>query len=165
MAVQDKGSGKLGSAYQYVEIPDLRNGRLALSNIFVTNHDTASDSNLQPSEGRTSIRAALGTYSPGECIHYAAVIYNAKYSQERPPDLESNVVLYREGTEIFRSKAERVAVSGVNDFKRIPLRGELPLDAATKPGDYVLQLQVWDKQVNGNQNRTSQALIFEVPTE
>jgi VWFA-related protein len=163
VAVQDKGSGKLGSAYQYVEIPDLKNGHLALSNIFVTNHDTDADSNLHPSEEHASIRAALGTYSPGECIHYAAVIYNAKYGQEKPPDLESNVVLYREGAEIFRSKAEKVAMSGVNDLKRIPLRGELFLDAMTKPGDYVLQLQIWDKQVNGNQNRASQTLSFEVP--
>jgi VWFA-related protein len=163
VAVQDKGSGKLGSAYQYVEIPDLKNGHLALSNIFVTNHDKAADTNLQPSEGRTGIRAALGIYSPGECIQYAAVIYNAKFSQERPADLESNVVLYREGAEIFRSKAEKVALSDVHDFKRIPLKGELFLDAATKPGDYVLRLQIWDKQVNGNQNRASQTLSFEVP--
>jgi hypothetical protein len=36
-AVWDPMSGKMGSAYQYIEIPDLKKNRLALSNIFIIN--------------------------------------------------------------------------------------------------------------------------------
>jgi VWFA-related protein len=165
-AVQDRRSGKLGSAYQYIEIPDLKNGRLALSNIFLSNHDKhAPPAVVQTSRGRPVRNAALGSYLPGECIEYAAVIYNAKYKQQQPPDLESNVVLYREGVEVLRSKPQRVALNGVSDFRRIPLSGKLFLDTTTKPGEYELQLQIWDNQANGNQNFASRALSFEIPAE
>ena len=38
-AVRDQVSGKAGSAYQFIDIPNLKKNRLSLSNIFIMNRD------------------------------------------------------------------------------------------------------------------------------
>lgn len=75
-----------------------------------------------------------------------AVIYNATTETGAAPGLESQVVLYRNGSEVFRSRPESVDYDGASNFKRIPISKELLLDSAMEPGDYVLQLLITDKR-------------------
>ncbi len=56
------------------------------------------------------------------------------------------LILYRNGSEVFRDSPETIDLSGSKDFKRIKIQKELALDSTLQPGDYVLQLPVRDKQ-------------------
>jgi hypothetical protein len=148
-AVKDQRSGKIGSAYQFIEIPDVKNGRLSLSNLFIINRDenlpwvasTAQDESqkqLSPDlklDPRKS--PALRSFLPGESIEFAAIIYNA----DKNKTLVSQLVLYREGKELYRSELEPVDLNRVSDLNRIPIRKNLLLDNSANPGDYIMQLQ------------------------
>jgi VWFA-related protein len=174
VAVKDSGSGKIGSAYQFIEIPDLKKRRLTLSNIFFVNRDE----NLPwawsttPEEYQKQFypdlrydprkSPALRNFLPDESIEYAAVIYNADTDKEQKPNLESQVTLFKDGKEIYRSEPAAVDLGGVNDFNRIPIRKKLTPNTSLQPGDYALLLQVKETQAKGKGRIAKQALDFKV---
>ncbi len=173
-AVKDNASGAMGSAYQFVEIPDLQKDSLALSSIIILNREDdaawiqsadaeQSQKPSAPSPQAAGRSQALRSYLPGESFEYMAVIYNAKSGDGRPPTLESQSVLFRNGEEIFRSKSELVDISGVKDIQRIPIRKKLQLDNTLKPGEYALQLLITDKRGKEKAEPAMQVLDFQIP--
>lgn len=175
VAVKDAASGKVGSAHQYVEIPDLKKDRLALSNMFlVGRNDNAawirsgimedpSQTWVKPVLRRETNRSpALRSFLPGESLEYMAVVYNAKHRKNEAPDLESQLVLHKDGLEFFRSEAQKLALTGVSNFDRIPIRGKMLLGGVLDQGDYALQLLVKDNKKKGKHGLTSQSLTFEI---
>jgi VWFA-related protein len=173
VAARDQATGAMGSAYQFIEIPDLKKKILGLSSIFIINNDEDASLFLPATKGELPDPAssstgvvgksqALRSYLPGESFEYMTVIYNAKNKKKIPPDLESQTVLYRNGEELHRSAVEAIDLSGVTDFERIPIRRKLKLENALQPGDYVLQLLIKDKQAKEKESRAAQALQFEV---
>jgi hypothetical protein len=174
VAVGDPVTGKMGSAYQYIEIPDLKKNHLSLSSIFVINRgeDLPWADSKTPEEFRKLLypelrrdprkSPALRSYLPGENVECAAIIYNAKSGKEQKPELESQFILYNNGNEVFRGKSEPVDVGNVSDFKRIPIKIKLRLGDVITAGDYVLLLQVKDKQAKEKVSLATQALDFKV---
>ena len=182
-AVKDQVSGAVGSAYQFIEIPDLKKRRLSLSNIFAINRgEDASwvrsgmteepDNRFYPILTRDENKSpALRRFLPGESFEYVAVVYNAKYNakakEKQPPELELQVVLFRNGREVYRTEPEAVNLQGLSDFARIPVRKRMTFGKGMEPGEYILQLRVRDKQAKKKYSLASQALGFEVvrPTD
>jgi hypothetical protein len=173
VAARDLATSAMGSAYQFIEIPDLKKKGLALSSIFIINKEEDASwllpatkkehpDLIDSSTGVVEKSQALRSYLPGESFEYMTVIYNAKNKKAIPPDLESQVVLYRNGEELNRSTVEAIDLNGVADFKRIPIRRKFKLETTLQPGDYVLQLLITDKQAKEKENRAAQALQFEV---
>ncbi len=171
-AVRDPVSGKTGSAYQYIEIPDLNKHRLSLSNMFVINReeDLPWAASGRPEDFRKLLypdlrldprkSPALRSYLPGETFECVAMIYNAKANKGQKPDLASQFILYGNGNELFKSEPEAVDLSKVSNFKRIPIKIKLHLKESFPPGDYVLLLQVKDNLADKKHNLASQALDF-----
>jgi len=177
VAVKDQVSGKVGSAYQFVNIPDLKKGRLALSNIFVVNdaNDAAwiqsgarkenSPNYFNPVLSRDESRSpALRSYLPGDHFEYMSVIYNAKHEKEAAPELESQFVLFKDGTELTKSELQPLDMGSAENPNRIPVRRRLLLGNSLESGDYVLQLLVRDNQRNKKSGLASQSLSFEIPS-
>jgi VWFA-related protein len=173
VAVRDMFSEAKGSAYQFIEIPDLKEDRLALSSLYIIASEEdaswirsmASDEFPQSSDAskRITLRSpARKDFLPGDSFEYMTVIYNAKTKKENPPELESQVVLYRDGVEIHKGEPEAIDLSSVNDFKRIPIRKKLKIENSMLPGDYVLQFLVNDNQAKERQSLTAQTLSFRV---
>jgi VWFA-related protein len=175
-AVRDMQSGKVGSAYQFVEIPDLQKKKaLALSNIFMINRDEdiawlRSTSSKEITEGTFSPvlqkednrSPALRSYKAGDNFKYMAVIYNAESEKGSRPELELQSVLYKDGSELFRSAPKPVDLNGSSSFARIPILQKLTLGTDLKEGDYVLQLIATDKQKSKKNSLASQTLSFEI---
>ena len=174
VAVKDHYSGKIGSAYQFIEIPDLKKHRLSLSSVFVLNPDEdaswiqtgkvdQSKIQLEPNMLRESgMSPALRSYLPGESFEYAAIIYNAATGKGTAPDLEYRYVLFRNGNELYKSEPRAVNLRGLGDFRRIPIQQRVTLDPVVMPGDYALLLQVRDKQAKEKHSITTQTLDFTV---
>jgi VWFA-related protein len=173
MAVKDQVTGAIGSAYQLIEISDLKKERLNLSSIFVVNRDEDvswilstetrdARENSSTSQSTISRSQALRRYLPGEGFEYMSIIYNAKSKEGTLPDLESHFVLYRNGDVLYTSPAELVNLGGISDFKRIPIRKKLQLESTLQPGDYILQLVVTDKKTDKKNRDATQVLPFEV---
>ncbi len=174
VAVRDIASNKVGSAYQYIDIPDLKKRRLALSDLFVINrkedgswiHNGIPEENLKvllsPILSKDELRnPALRNYSPGDGFEYIAAIYNAKSDKNEPPDLESQYILYRNGVELLRSDPVPLDLSGTSEFARLPVRKRLLLGDSMEEGDYVIQLVVKDKKA-GKKGITGQSLSFQI---
>jgi VWFA-related protein len=168
-AVKDEGSGKIGSAYQYLEIPNLKNNNLSLSNIFLitreedapwARHEIPGQSQrvLYPDAKMDPRRSpAIRSFLPGETFDYAAMIYNAGLQKENKTNLTSQYMLIRDGEVLFTSEFENVDLSGVSDLARIPIRKHFVLENSIEPGDYVLLLIIKNKN-----NFARQALDFTV---
>jgi hypothetical protein len=177
VAVKDQVSGKVGSAYQFVDIPDLKKGNLALSNLFVINNadDAAwiqsgaakenAPNYFNPVLRRDESRSpALRSYLPGDHFEYMSVIYNAKHEKEAAPELESQFVLFKDGTELTKSELQPLDMSSAENPTRIPVRRRLLLGDSLESGDYVLQLLVRDNQRNKKSGLASQTLSFGIPS-
>lgn len=176
-AVRDVLSGKMGSAYQYIDIPDLKKNRLSLSDIFIVSRPedlpwVVSDT---PEEYRTMLypdlrrdprkSPALKSYVPGESLECVTLIYNAKSEKGQKPDLESQFILWGNGKEVFKSGPEEVVLGSINDFKRIPLKIRVRLTDSIPQGEYMLQLFVRDKNAKKDRDLATQVLDFKVASK
>jgi len=155
VAVKDEGSGKHGSAYQFIEVPDLKEDRLTLSDIFFTR-----------GQGDKTIidgaQSALKLYRPGETIRYRTEIYNASVKKGKSPELEYQYVLYKDGIEMLQSGPLKVDTSNTRDYRQIVLSRELSLVDSLEPGTYELQLEVRDKLVKEKDGIATRWMTFEI---
>lgn len=173
VAIKDQVSGAIGSAYEFLEIPDLKKGVLSLSSIVVLNNREDADwVRSATSEGSKPIPdqsvpliargQALRKYRAGESFEYMATVYNAKTNAGTLPDLESQVVLFGDGRELFTTEAEPVRLDTPHNVQKIPIRKNLLLQETLPPGDYVLKLQVRDRREKGRNRVAEQLLQFEI---
>ena len=173
MAAVDQFSGAKGSAYQFIEVPDLKKKKLALSSLYVISGEedaawirsiSAGESSGPSQSPQPAIykNPADNSYLPGDSFEYMAVVYNAKTKKDNPPDLQCRVVLYRDGIEVLKSGEETIDTGAAGDFKRIPVRRKLQLEPSLQPGDYVLQFLVTDNNAKKKENLAAQTLSFRI---
>jgi VWFA-related protein len=150
VAVGDAGSQRLGSASQFIEIRDLRSGRLALSGI-VLNPKVLGESG-----------PAVRRFKAGDRVSYELEIYNARAGNNvRSLSLETRIQLFHDGRLV--SEQNPGAVSEVpEDSNRLVMSGEFALARDTAPGDYVLLVTVTDNLASPRRNAARQWIDFEV---
>ena len=117
MAVRDVSSGRTGSARQFVEVPDLANGQLALGGILIREANSGTDE-----DPRTG--PAVRQFRLGSTIEYEYPLYNGR------ADLEVQARVYRDGTEVWASKPAAVGSSQGN--------GRLDPGTVSQSGQYTL---------------------------
>jgi VWFA-related protein len=168
IAVRDSASLQIGSASQFVEVPDVAKGRLALSSI------TLRDATGAPAPSAADATAApaapenpLGTpadrsFVPGEPVLYALQILNARTDANHHPQLEVEERVFRDGVQINASTPHPADTAPQGDPAHLLAAGEFRLGTAMKPGDYVLQLIVTDKLADPEYRAVSQWMDFEV---
>ena len=176
IAVKDKESTKTGSAYQFLDIPDLGKKGLNLSNIFmVTSVDDLNwirpDATKEIAEGvffpmfqEEGVKSpALRTYASGDKLQTLALLYNADAKAIGRSEIETQTILYKDGAELQRGASTPLKVDKVENADGIPLLNRLTVGTNMPPGDYVLQLVVTDKK-NGKkkEGNATQILSFTV---
>ncbi|HLM57202.1 MAG TPA: VWA domain-containing protein, partial [Pyrinomonadaceae bacterium] len=78
VAVRDAATEKVGSASQYIEVPNLGKKRLALSGIILTSSPDARAPAPEGGIGNPALRdAALRRFTPGGSLDYTVDIFNA----------------------------------------------------------------------------------------
>ena len=177
VAVQDKESGKTGSAYQFVEILEPRKKGLALSNIFML---TSTDDLNWLLSGKTAendeglffpvfqdeeVRSpALRTYAVGDNLQTMAMLYNAEEKAIADSEIEMQFVIYRDGKEFLRS-GRPVSPGSVGNLEGIPLSLKMTMGTDIPPGDYVLEVQAIDKKNLGKREGSATQVISFTVTE
>ena len=156
--VRDATSQKLGSAMQFVEIPDLKNGRLALSGIVMTAAESSADTNTQADiDGTPAVRI----FKAGSAISYAYEIMNARADGSARSQLEAQIRIYRDGQAIYALPVSPLNIEGQQNANRYVVGGRMELKK-TPPGSYVMQIIVSDTLRKDKSGIASQALDFEV---
>jgi VWFA-related protein len=150
VAVRNPISQRVGSASEFIEVPDLRQGRLTLSGI-VLNRNTLGDKG-----------PAVRRFQAGDRVSYELGIYNVRGSRAgRAPNLESRIEILRDGRLV--STQNPGAISQVPwDSRRMVMSGELTLGPNMASGDYLLQVTVTDKLEPKHPSSASQWIDFEI---
>ena len=176
VAVKDVVSSRIGSAGQVVEVPDTRNGRLALSGIVIrgaeTLHEPDASASATPNASNELTKAgadeisngpAVRRFHQGSSLVFAYAVYNALVDRTTQlPQLKTQMRIFRAGQPIFTGDSTALDVSGQTDPQRIAIASRLQLGAALPPGEYVLQIIVTDGLSHEKPGVATQWIDFEV---
>jgi hypothetical protein len=183
-ALRDSSSGRVGSAGQFVEAPDLKDGRLALSGLIVNGADAGEGSKASASNkgsGDVSLNAsgegregefasgdaetgpAVRRFRRGAMVGYGFYIYGARLdTATQRPSLTTELRLFREGRPVFTGKPLPFDSTGQTDLKRLVAGGSFRLGTDLAPGDYVLQMVVTDTLAEESRRTSSNWIDFEI---
>lgn len=186
-ALRDHGSGHVGSAGQFIEVPDIKKNRLVISGVLVNAADSAGantasapgDVVANPSEtpagpasqdaakkeldSTLSVRAATRQLKRGQILQYSVIIYNARLDKATAkPQLHTQVRLFRDGQVVFTGKDAGLGDITQPDLKRITVGGGLKLGADLIPGEYVLQITATDPLADEKHRVATQWIDFEI---
>jgi VWFA-related protein len=179
-ALRDHGSERVGSANQFIEVPDIKKNRLVLSGIVLTARDPGT--NKKQSAGTTGAdeaaasppgedenladatnSAAVRRFHNGGIMSYGAVIYNAKLDKASGrPQLQIQVRIFRDGQPVFTGKEQLFKLENPPDLKRLGVSGALQLGNEMTPGEYVFQVVVTDLLADQKHRVATQWIDFEV---
>jgi hypothetical protein len=165
VALRDHATEKLGSANQFVEVPNLKKGRLVLSGILLENLEYGEwkkrESGQAVVESDPLADTSLRQFRRGTVLSYGFAIYNAKPSGSSS-NLSYQTRIFRDGKPIFESAVQPVALLPHSDLKALDFSGALALGTEMVPGDYVLQISITDNLANSKKNTATQFVQFEV---
>jgi VWFA-related protein len=168
VAVRDDVSERLGSATQFMQVPDVRKGRLLLSSILLMQDagesaGVAGDGDHSRASGDDPNNSpAIRVFKPGASITYLYQILNARMDGSQRPELESQVRVFRDGEQLYAGSPVPARVESPENAKTLVGGGSLQLGAKMTPGDYVLQVIVADKLAQQGRGVASQSMDFEV---
>ncbi len=173
IALKDQNSSRIGSAGEFVQIPNIDNGRLALSGLVLfkeakiasqdQNSTSGGPAQEKPPDDDLSSGPAVRQFRTGANLLFACSIYNPQLDQTTHlPQLTTQTRIFREGKLVFTGNSTPIDVAAQSDLKHIPSIGRLQLGPEFLPGDYVLQIVVTDNLGKQKQNIISQWIDFEV---
>jgi hypothetical protein len=99
----------------------------------------------------------------GTFLDYGFLIYNAQLDPKtKKPQLESQLVLVKDGKQVFAGKLSPLSVGEEPDWKHIPASGRLRLGDDLAPGEYMVQIIVADKLAKEKERWATQWMDFEI---
>ncbi|MGH9871930.1 MAG: VWA domain-containing protein [Pyrinomonadaceae bacterium] len=187
-ALRDRTSQHVGSAGQFIEVPDIKKNRLTLSGILVNAMDPAGTNNSsapagvvanqpQPSPSPSSqnaaqkesnseslsVNAATRQLKRGQIMQYSVIIYNVRLDKATSrPQLRTQMRLFRDGKPVFTGKENALSDVVQPDPKRITIVGAVKLGDALVPGEYVLQITATDPLADEKHRVATQWIDFEI---
>ncbi|HEV2704462.1 MAG TPA: VWA domain-containing protein [Pyrinomonadaceae bacterium] len=191
IAVRDALTARIGSANQFVDIPNVKKGRLTLSGVTLRGVRATGAQNLKVGGAQAAAAASAATsltaqevqsttngrvdesdphsgpagrrLQRGMVLEYGYLIYNAQLDKAtRRPQLETQVRLFRDGQLVYAGRANEFNASTQKELKRLVAGGSLQLGSDLTPGDYVLQVVVVDKLAKENQRVATQWIDFDI---
>ncbi len=155
-AMMDTVTKKTGSSSQFIFVPDLKNKQLAMSDVGVL---TEAYLDAKSDRGSPGSRVFHG----GDKLLYTAYIYNAKASKEGgKSNLETQVILYRDGKVVFTGGRTPFQPSGFGEGKPLTISGSLKLAEKIAPGEYVVQVAIRDLEAPKKHQFAVRTAEFEV---
>lgn len=176
VAIRDNASGTVGSANQFIEVPNLKKNYLTVSGIILENLTVAewqklaatspaqinAPENNAPSSTDPMNATSLRRFKRGTILRYGYEIYNAKLDAAQKPNLSVQVKIFRDGKPIFEGKTAPLELLEQNDLQRLKTVGALSLGSEMEAGDYVLQIVVTDNLAKKKRQIATQFVQFEI---
>ncbi len=164
-AVHELATARLGSASQFLEVPNLGAGRLALSGLTMSGAATADGNAARHATdiGDSDSTPAVRRFNRGTSVSYSLSVYNARaLSAKGHADLLVRPSLYRDDRLLQSMPTLSFDGAGQPDPRRLALVGSFRLDATMEPGRYVLEVAVQDKAAGPKAGPVAQWMDFEV---
>jgi hypothetical protein len=182
-ALRDNSSEHLGSASQFIEVPDIKKNRLAISGILVRAADPATKNKpaatagaaanqsppvqntekKDPESADLSISVATRQLKRGQVLQYSFLVYNARLDKTTAQlHLRTQLRLFRDGQLVFTGKETAESNVSQSDLKRITVSGGVQLGGDLIPGEYVLQITATDPLADEKHQVATQWIDFEI---
>lgn len=176
VAIRDAQASKVGSASQFIEVPNLKKERSSISSIVLENMSVAqwqNFANAAPNKQPESTNAAsakpdpmtdtsLRRFKRGTVLRYGYEIYNAKLDASKKPNLTAQLRVFRDGKLLLEGKQIPVDLTGQTDLERIKSTGAMSLAEGMQTGDYILQIIVTDNLAKEKKKISTQFVQFEI---
>lgn len=166
VAIRDPSSDTIGSANQFIEVPNLKKERLVLSGVVLENIGF-DDWNLRKAGKPTTsnldpmVDTSLRQFKRGTVLNYGFAVYNSKPGSVEGGGLSLLVRLYRDGKMIYEGNPQTIERPVTAD-KTLNASGSLALGTSMLPGDYIMQVVVTDKLAKEKYNSAGQFVQFEI---
>ncbi|HYJ87414.1 MAG TPA: VWA domain-containing protein [Pyrinomonadaceae bacterium] len=156
VAARDDRSGRVGSAAQWIEIPDLAGKKLTMSSLLVGGQLIGSGQNQATSE---QVQFSVDRrFARGAHLNFLTIVYNALSGSGGLPELQAQIKISRAGQAIVTSPLRKVVVQAGADAARIPYGADIALQTLPA-GRYLLQVTITDKVAKTS---ASQQVSFEI---
>jgi hypothetical protein len=160
VGARDPASGKVGTAYQWIEVPKLSEHKLVMSSIIV------GQRLAEQADGLNSVQGAVaganfradGRFQRNSVLRFVVQIYNAAIATDLKPDIGVQIQILRDGEPVVITPSKRISTEGMEDFQRLPYGGDLSLEGLS-PGRYMLRLSIVDRFAKKS---ASQEVRFEI---
>ena len=185
MSLRDTSSERIGAASQFIEAPDLKKDRLALSGIVMRGENPGKPTspsgpagqpganqpaNSAPSQsqegveqGNAEASPAVRHFSRDMLMVYSFMIFNAHLDKAtNAPQLTTQVRLFRDGKPVFTGKENPFKLANASDLKRLLAGGVIQLGTDLPPGEYVFQVIVNDPLASEKHRTATQWIDFEI---
>lgn len=173
MSFRDTASERIGSASQFVDVPDIKKNRLMLSSLVLrgtlpnANRSNSNQADAPPQDqegldnGSAEASPAVRHLHRGMMMSYGYFIYNAKLDKaDNLPKLSTQVKLFRDGKAVFTGRELPFLASDAADLKRLMAGGVIQLGNDLPAGDYVLQVTVTDALADEKHRTATQWMDF-----
>ena len=158
LAVRDEKSQRVGSASQFIEVPDIKKNQLALSGISMSG-EYEKGGKL---EALVQASPALRRMRRGMILNYGYAVYNPKLDPSNRTNLTTQAKLFLDGQQIFVGKEAPLTTPQPAKTKRVFAGGSIDLGANLKPGQYVMQVIVSDLLAKEKSRTSTQWINFEI---
>ncbi|HKP69912.1 MAG TPA: VWA domain-containing protein [Pyrinomonadaceae bacterium] len=169
VAIHDPLGDTIGSASQFVEVPDLKKKSLTLSGITLENFSAEDWQRMSSGMQKVSDKKESGVVTSGDLmsdtslrrfhrgtvLHYSFDVYNAQSQQ----NVTTRLRVFRDGDLLLDGKPIPVDASGRTSTGSVRSNGAMSLPANMAPGDYILQIVVTD---GSNKRVATQYVQFEL---
>jgi len=169
-ALRDSATERVGSASQFIEVPDISKNRLTISGLIINGFDPAKQTKNAVAgapdavvESEPDAGPAVRRLRRGMVLDIGYVIYNARLDKAtQRPQLQTQLKLFRDGQEIFAGNLVNYDASKQTDLKRLNAGGRLQIGTEMTPGDYVVQVIVTDMLAKDKQRTATQWIDFQI---
>jgi len=176
VAIRDGASEKIGSANQFIEVPNLKKARLTISGITLENltvaqwqklgndsvGQTSASGNSTPYETNSMSDTALRKFKRATILRYGFEVYNAKLDGSQKLNLTTQIRIFRDGKLIFEGKNAPFELLEQIDLQKAKSAGALRLGKEMVAGDYVLQVIVTENLAKEKRRTGTQFVQFEI---
>jgi hypothetical protein len=160
VAVRDANSTQIGTARQFVEIPDLKKNVLTLSGITVSLQAQADSSNPSASDLRN---ATIRRFPQASNLWFGYIIYNSRAAKANAgASLTAQSRIFQDGKLVYEGQPQPIDLTGQNDLKRISAGGGVKI-GMLPVGEYQLQIVVSERSSEKEKPRIAWQMIdFEI---
>jgi len=174
-ALRDVASERVGSAAQFIEVPNIKKNRLTLSGVLVRgvplqvylkdreapNSEENTDDTVEQADPEAN--AAVRRFKSEMVMIYGFAIYNAQVDKQTgKPHLQTQVRLFRDGQLVFSGKEVPFDTANQTDFRQLVMAGAMQLGSEILPGEYILQVIATDLLAKEKHRLATQWIDFEI---
>lgn len=153
VALRERGSGRTGSAHQWLEVPDFSTGQLQMSSLFLGERGTTASGGSAPQPVMVDVDRRFARTS---VLRFQTYLYNAAHSG-KPVDVEIQTRVIRDGRAVVTMPAATLPTAA-KDPARLPYWAELSLDQLP-PGRYALQVTAIDRASKVSTSQTATFIV------